>query len=763
MKKFKLFALTALFCAIGTNAFADDPLYAYDKANKVRYTYVIDGDANGSAADKRAAATVYGVQESQASITIPKEFQTEDENGIIMYFKVVAFGENWDNKKSDEAKTKSVIVKDAVTSLTIDATNMTNLNNMASNLTKLASLTISSTATTHTSSTLLGTFTAAVKKSLTTLDLSGCTKMVTIADNAFTVSDKVFDKLTTVTLPAALTSIGKNAFKGFKGTSITLPETLESIGSLAFNRSALTKIDIPEKVATLGAGAFATSQIAEVTGMEGLTALPKNAFKSCAKLTAISLPEDIVEIGEAALGDCKLLASIEILGEVTTIDANAFQNDVALESIDLSGTVITTINGNTNAQFLGCTALKEIKLPETLTSIGAQAFGDCVIEDLDLSETGITILNAIFRHGDGTYPDEETPYASLKSIKLPETLTKIYDYSALKNGVFSYCTGLTTIDLPTSLTEDIPAYAFYYAKGLKTVNYKPETSGSSKKFDDNAFLGCTPRVKINTNSFYFADNNIADPITEVPLNAYYIEPGDLTVTPVKDNGTSGLFFGKYCPKLNVEISVEDANAAGVKFYSVYNDNDIAYFQALRPRSQMYVIPAGYHVIVKATSADAIPFAISTAGTNSVQEDWILNINNDKDVTLEEYQTTVCDNAYGVSWIFNDDSKTMPANGYKYLYALTNSKNNGGFGFTFYGGTTLKEGAFFIPFTTAPAAGRLNMVWLDENGNVENDATAINAIESDENANAEIYNLQGARVNGTQKGVYIKNGKKFIVK
>ena len=53
-----------------------------------------------------------------------------------------------------------------------------------------------------------------------------------------------------------------------------------------------------------------------------------------------------------------------------------------------------------------------------------------------------------------------------------------------------------------------------------------------------------------------------------------------------------------------------------------------------------------------------------------------------------------------------------------------------------------------------------VIWLDDS-----QATAIfsvNAFNGVTNDGA-IYNLQGIRVNGTQKGVYIQNGKKFIVK
>ena len=56
-----------------------------------------------------------------------------------------------------------------------------------------------------------------------------------------------------------------------------------------------------------------------------------------------------------------------------------------------------------------------------------------------------------------------------------------------------------------------------------------------------------------------------------------------------------------------------------------------------------------------------------------------------------------------------------------------------------------------------------MKWLDEDGFVEDETTAIQSIESVDASNDAIYNLQGVRVNATKKGLYIQNGKKYIVK
>lgn len=100
----------------------------------------------------------------------------------------------------------------------------------------------------------------------------------------------------------------------------------------------------------------------------------------------------------------------------------------------------------------------------------------------------------------------------------------------------------------------------------------------------------------------------------------------------------------------------------------------------------------------------------------------------------------------------------------YMYVLVNNAT-AGFSFQYFTGTKINKGNIYvINPAKVPSAGRLNMIWLDENGNVvEDEATAIESINATETAEGEIYNLQGVRVNGAQKGIYIKNGKKFIVK
>ena len=78
---------------------------------------------------------------------------------------------------------------------------------------------------------------------------------------------------------------------------------------------------------------------------------------------------------------------------------------------------------------------------------------------------------------------------------------------------------------------------------------------------------------------------------------------------------------------------------------------------------------------------------------------------------------------------------------------------------------MKADQFFIlvDSRTVPAEARLQNIFLDEDGNVENDSdvTAIKQFEAAKTEDGAIYNLQGVRVNKAGKGIFIQNGKKFV--
>ena len=97
--------------------------------------------------------------------------------------------------------------------------------------------------------------------------------------------------------------------------------------------------------------------------------------------------------------------------------------------------------------------LWSVSLPETLTTIGNNAFTWCQnLKSVSLPEAVTTI-------GKGAFAS----CGSLTSVTLPTTLTEIGDYA------FSYCTCLPSITLPETLTA-IGSYAFEGCKGLTEIN-----------------------------------------------------------------------------------------------------------------------------------------------------------------------------------------------------------------------------------------------------------------------------------------------------
>ena len=132
-------------------------------------------------------------------------------------------------------------------------------------------------------------------------------------DNCYTSNDAIgkyafsdCSGLTSLTLPAGITSIGDDAFWGCSGlTSLNLPTGITKIGSYAFKGcSGLTSLNLPA----------------------GITSISWGAFYGCSGLTSINLPAVITSIGDEAFYGCSGLTSIYVYAEkVPGIGSDAFK------------------------------------------------------------------------------------------------------------------------------------------------------------------------------------------------------------------------------------------------------------------------------------------------------------------------------------------------------------------------------------------------------------------------------------------------------
>jgi hypothetical protein len=211
-----------------------------------------------------------------------------------------------------------------------------------------------------------------------------------------------------------------------------------------------------------------------------------------------------------------------------------------------------------------------------------------------------------------------------------------------------------------------------------------------------------------------------------------------TIKTKLDKKTKGYAMkGFYDTANDYKIKIADVTTV----YEAYiNDGDVV-LSRLKKIGQYYEIPAGLAVIVRTSEEkEVVPIkaAASTANGSSL--------------------LTIAGNA--LKSVAADNTDKEEAN---YIYALTN-KEGEGFAFSFYTGSKFNNGHIYVVSPKAPSAsGRLNIVFLDEDGNIEEEATAIQSIEKKAENNGVRFNLAGQKVNAAYKGVVIKDGKKYIQK
>lgn len=124
-----------------------------------------------------------------------------------------------------------------------------------------------------------------------------------IGDSCFYMGNTRNPKLTSITVPAAVQTIGKNAFQ-YQKNVITLNfengSKLTSIGDNAFDSMTSVKsIDLPDSVRVIGNGTFYGTK-AKINLNEGLLEIGGSAFQS-GSFESLTIPSTVIKIGSDIL------------------------------------------------------------------------------------------------------------------------------------------------------------------------------------------------------------------------------------------------------------------------------------------------------------------------------------------------------------------------------------------------------------------------------------------------------------------------------
>ena len=264
-----------------------------------------------------------------------------------------------------------------------------------------------------------------------------------------------------------------------------------------------------------------------------VTSIGDYAFRECYDLTSVAIPNSVTSIGESAFWYCSGLTSITIPNSVTSIGQGAFYGcsglkkvivkDIAAwcgikfdnsdsnplsyahhlysdEDTEITNLVIPNSVTSIGAEaFQSCSGLTSISIPNSVTSIGDLAFFGCK------GLTSITIPNSVTSIGDGAF----FGCKGLTSITIGNSVTSI------GSRAFCRCSGLTSVTIPNSVTS-IGSWAFD-GVDLTTVVSLIENpfviegkSSSSRAFSVNTFNNATLYVPVGTKEKYQATDGWKD-------------------------------------------------------------------------------------------------------------------------------------------------------------------------------------------------------------------------------------------------------------
>lgn len=488
-----------------------------------------------------------------------------------------------------------------------------------------------------------------------------------------------------------------------------IPQSVEELGDNCFYIcDALTSVDL-SKIKKMDTGVFWGTPLTSVEWPAAVTEIPARTFWACGQLTTIKgIPgqpgawDNITKIGENAFNQCTALTTIKLPAELKTIDAQAFRTCINLATVDY-GTKVETIG---DGAFWYTRALKKFFFKGSVKTLGADAF----------RESGLTCVHL---KGDMTIGKEAfMDCKSLKYVEFPATSSATQPLTYVAESMFAGCTSLPFITLPSTVTE-IKDNAFKGCSSLKYVNIlaaSPATLGA------NAFP--------TTAGVYVKPSKLSAYQANAAWNAY--NPKD---TYEQTLATKYASFDHDFPVSFVAKNGHEALEAYVG-PSTYRVTQPTKVQKILKMIKVTSTAANEGVLLKGEVGRTYTYQIAETDPGLYTGNRVIGVR--EDTTLVQTESDGKSN-----WVLQSDYK---------LHLVSNG--------------TIKSGRAYVHETND---GDTNFgakgIYLSFALNEENNTTGIDSVENKKADEENVYyTLSGVRViNPTEKGVYIKNGKKVIIR
>lgn len=376
---------------------------------------------------------------------------------------------------------------------------------------------------------------------------NNCVSLESVAfpSNVAEIRDYAFNgckNLSSVTIPNTVTYIGKYAFRNcaaltnvvfesgneeaelvlgtyaFSNTgleSVALPERLKTLSNYTFYESpALGAVALPVSLETIGDRAFYGTALSSVVFAEGsrLTSIGTSAFYGLSTLKSISLPESLVSIGTGAFYGTGLV-NVIVPASVTTVGGEAFRLCADLEEVIFpEASQLTALSDHL---FTGSGIIRFTAPASVQGSIPGGLFLDCArLEYVDFSKTSLkscvySSVSDVFQHAFGyctslttvLLPDTLTSLVGFKGctalehITLPANLEILSDSGFMLVGAFEDCTSLKSVVIPKTVTV-IGIATFRGCTSLESVVFETYTEE-----EDASKAGRCDLAKIQAEAF----------------------------------------------------------------------------------------------------------------------------------------------------------------------------------------------------------------------------------------------------------------------
>ena len=513
-------------------------------------------------------------------------------------------------------------------------------------------------------------------------------------------------KIKKVVIKDGVTNIGINAFDGCTGlSSIEIPNSVTRIGFQAFRECyALTSVTIPNSV----------------------TSIEPEVFRSCSSLTSVEIPNSVTSIGSNAFYGCEDLTSVTIGNSVTRIEECTFSNCSALTSItvekgntkyDSRDNCNAIIETNTNKLIIGC---KNTVIPNSVTSIGDYAFCHC---------------------------------RNLTSIEIPNSVKSIEDFA------FKDCNNLTSVVIPNFVTS-IGFGSFLNCDELASITFKGSTPPA---FGDNVFNGISKSVLIYVpaNSIEEYKNVLGDDFPNIQANPkqlfltgnnFYLQDSQIDGTDVsftRDFTTN--WEAIYLPfSLKYEDWKDDFEVARINGIHQYDKNDDGRIdktelEFVKMTDDESVIYPNTPYLIKAKKAGEKTLSVENTTVYKADVNQIeCSTTTEKFIFRGNYRRIISlvIETEGYYIIENGQLNNKPVYSLgSYRWYMKRENRNSAYGIN--NNNTAKEISIRV---------------------VGEETTGIANIQLT-SPNTQTYDLNGRRVNenNLKPGMYVKNGRKFVVK